>query len=280
MEVVVSFDVETTGGTPAIGSMVMLGCVPIIYPKGSVPTEKHIGVKKAWYLKEDNGREERCMTEFWSAHPDNLTTISERAVPPSEAMHDFAAWYTTLLKVGPVKFMAGPAGFDWSFLNFYYSKYKPVAAPSLGYAPVCLSAIWRISDMFPDVAKPTLSSTDVYKPMFNPTDAPFPKGVAMTHMADDDALYQAHCYVRLVNNFTHIIETGKESEKEIESLKKEILERMENTKDLRKENESLKKEILDLVVERKNLKKENKGMKVAVTKISSQLETLCKMITS
>jgi len=173
----ISFDVEATGSCP-VWSMNMLGCVLFDSKTGEIFEQK------AWYLKEVTEPEPRCMTEFWDKNKANLELIRSKAVDPEVAMADFAGWLKATRETYPdIGFMAAPATFDWSFLKYYYEKYGPKDKPELGYMAVCLSSIKRAFITY-------LGTPEQWAGIVKP-----PSHIKFTHLADEDALYQAHEYI-------------------------------------------------------------------------------------
>ena len=78
-DVAISFDVEATADSPAVGSCNMIGFVVVDVNAVPTPDKKWVLHKKRWCIKEYNGRGYRCMREFWDKYPENLKYIEDHA---------------------------------------------------------------------------------------------------------------------------------------------------------------------------------------------------------
>lgn len=190
--VIVSVDVETTGESPCTSSCVMIG-VAVVKPcknlSPETPDSEWIIEKKAWYLKQVPGREpsNRCWTSFWLGNVELWNQIQTKAIEPTEAMADFCDWYRKLTETYNCTFIARPASFDWQWLNCVYDEFGPKEKKPLPFSITCVSTIIKFLRMC------GISEKDTIDPLFvNPR-------IQMTHFADDDALYQAYMYQRLIN---------------------------------------------------------------------------------
>lgn len=184
----ISFDVEATGDTPATASCNMIGFVGVL--EDSVPslTKKWTVFKRQWCIKEYNGRGERCMHDFWDKHLDNLQYITQNEIDPYQVAKEISIFLAELSETYTWYFVANPASFDWSWLSHFYDKFGPVDKTYLGYKAICMDGMEKslefmgYSDKF---------INDLMEP-------PSEYGLKMSHLADDDAEYQAYGYLRLV----------------------------------------------------------------------------------
>jgi hypothetical protein len=128
--VVVSVDIETTGPSPARGSMLSLGAV-------------------AYHGVEELGRFYETIYEVTARHADTMrwwegfpaawAEATKAPLNPDTVMKLFADWLEALNRFQERKvFIAWPAGFDWGFVNHYFWKY--VGKNPLGYSPLCLKS--------------------------------------------------------------------------------------------------------------------------------------------
>jgi hypothetical protein len=136
--VVVSVDIETTGPSPAVGSMLSVGAVA--YDEDGA----ELGDYYATLLEVGHGglvgsppapRDADTM-RWWSQWPDRWEDATRSPRYPTVVMREFAAWVEAL--PGRPVFLAWPAGFDWSFVSYYLWRY--VGRNPFGYSPLCLKA--------------------------------------------------------------------------------------------------------------------------------------------
>lgn len=193
--VVISFDVEATGTSPENGSMNMLGLTVIpenAYKTiGNYSNNKSLIDGKSWYIdkkqwciKEYNGREERCMQEFWSKYPDNLIYIIQNAKDPKVVARELSDYLAELSKKYQWYFMADPASFDWQWLNHFYDKFGSSDKTWIGYKSRCMDSMEKTLDIL-GIDCDTKKQVEAF-------------GVRMTHLADDDSEYQAYQYLLLL----------------------------------------------------------------------------------
>lgn len=110
----ISFDIETTGLTAGINSMIALGAVA--YRNGV-----EIGTFYA-SLKEPEGLVRSVDTMlFWKRNREEWDRIRREARPPEEVMQEFTDWVDALPK--PRVLVANPSAFDAAFIFYYLHKY-------------------------------------------------------------------------------------------------------------------------------------------------------------
>ena len=189
LKVFISFDVEATSDSPTTGSCNMIGMVVVpegayralLYPEVRAE-KKWVLYKKQWCIEEYNGCGERCMREFWSQHLDNLKYIEDHAQPPHIVAADISNFLKELSLTCDWYFIADPAAFDWQWLNSFYDKFGPADKTYLGYKAICIDGIETALRFLGEM------------PIINIPDS---ANVKMTHLADDDAEYQAYHFMLL-----------------------------------------------------------------------------------
>lgn len=189
-KILLSVDIEATGESPTTSSCVMIGCAVFremdVMPETSL--ENWLIEKKSWCIKEIENRpaSQRCISEFWVRHPDLMAHIKNNAIPPTEAMLDFANWFRDLSNKYKVVIIARPASYDWQWINCLYHEFGPKDKPQLPFSVICLSTIHKTIEMiYPNMTHSW--SSYLYHPK-----------IKMTHFADDDAVYQAYMYLRTI----------------------------------------------------------------------------------
>ena len=188
--IIISFDVEATGPSPATSSCVMLGCVAVYDNIDPDPTKLDDWVisSKVWSIKEQPNRppEKRCWNDFWVENKELWKHIQQNAIPPQEAMKEFAEWYKDLNKKFIVKFVAKPSSYDLQWLNCLYDEYGPEKKLKLPFSITCLSTIYKMLEML-NVDMNLISK-------LTHSDA-----LPHTYYADAVALGQAYAYLKVTN---------------------------------------------------------------------------------
>lgn len=187
--VVVSFDIEATGTSPANGSMIMYGMTIVkenIYGHLAhmYKSDKWYIEKKAWYIKEYNGREERCMNEFWAKYPANLEHITKMAQNPEIVAKEMSDYFKQLGEKYNYYFIADPASFDWSWFIDFYDRFGPSDKTYIGYKSICMDGMEKALN-FMGIKHNTAKEAEDF-------------GLKMTHFADDDSEFQAYQYLMLI----------------------------------------------------------------------------------
>ena len=115
-DTIVSIDIETTGLTAGIHSMIELGAVA--YRNGK-EIGSFSGAMKEW---EGSERSVETMRDFWMVRNRAVwDRIRKESRPPEEVMQEFATWLDSL--PGPLVLAGNPASFDSGFLFFYMHKF-------------------------------------------------------------------------------------------------------------------------------------------------------------
>jgi len=153
-----SFDVETDGRSPANHSMISLGIgafikESLVVQPDSSDWKEHV---KLWRcdrtfkvnISPIEGRSPCPVTydEFWSKWPLKWASCQEHACLPADAMIQLFEWLNGLTSEYPDKsliWVAGPASFDWQWLNYYYYAFSDTTKYKLTYSADCLSTLKR-----------------------------------------------------------------------------------------------------------------------------------------
>lgn len=193
-KLVISFDVETIGDTPASGSCIMIGFVGFLETSIPSMTNKWHIFKSQWCIKEYNVRGEKCMEKFWSKHLDNLKYIENNAQEPSEVAIAISDLLAELSKSYDWYFVADPASFDWAWLSHFYDKFGPTDKTYLDYKVICMDGMVKALNFMG-------YNVDHISKLTTP---PEEYGLKMSHLADDDAEYQAYGYLQLLKQFREL----------------------------------------------------------------------------
>lgn len=189
---IVSVDIETTGGTPYNGEMISIGAVVLDGEPGSLIVPD---IDSSWCfqanLQRVNGRSEAGTMKWWEQYPYQLSLALDDAMHPKQAMTEFVDFLESFRR--KVIFAAWPAAFDWAFVNCYMWHY--VGRNPFGYSPFCIKnfALGKYNNV-----EAILGSRK---------DAELPDGLIVTpeelslneHIALNDAYAQAHIITRLLN---------------------------------------------------------------------------------
>ncbi|MEX0597679.1 MAG: hypothetical protein WD512_14400 [Candidatus Paceibacterota bacterium] len=191
----ISFDIEATSDTPATGSCIMIGFVGLLETAIPKVGEPWTLFKKQWCIKDYKGRGERCMKEFWAKYPKNLSYIEEHAQDPTLVAKEISDLLANLNQTYEWYFVADPASFDWAWLSHLYDKFGPVDKTYLGYKAICMDGMQK--------AALALSSRFDGSWLDNLITPPSEFNLKMSHLADDDAEYQAYGFLALLHFFRY-----------------------------------------------------------------------------
>lgn len=137
---ILSFDVEAYGDSPAHNAMCSFGAVGFEAATGKEVCSLQLNVHKPAGTVVD----QRCQEEFWDKNPKILAFVQTNQITPeafSKAIADF--WNTWSAKYR-IKWMANPSAYDWQWLNFYYNKHKTDDMPNIGYTARCMGSILHV----------------------------------------------------------------------------------------------------------------------------------------
>src|SRR5688500_5716090 len=106
-ECFISVDVEASGPIPGDYSMLSLGaCVA-----GDPNEDFYIEIKPL---------NDHAIPDALKVSGFDMTKLTETGEPPKDAMAKFAAWVKKVAVDGKPVFVGLNAGFDWSFVNWYF----------------------------------------------------------------------------------------------------------------------------------------------------------------
>jgi hypothetical protein len=177
-EIYISTDVETDGPIPGPHSMLSLGSAAYTADKKLVSTFSA-------NLETLPGASAHPRTaEWWTTQPDAWAACRKNPEPPGQAMARYVAWIRSFRET-PV-FVAYPAGFDFSFVNWYLIRF-------VGDSPFRHSALDVKSFAMAVLRTDYLASTkrNMPKRWFDP----FPH----THIALDDAIEQGALFCNMLS---------------------------------------------------------------------------------
>ncbi|WP_425619069.1 exonuclease domain-containing protein [Anatilimnocola sp. NA78] len=120
-EVFISVDVESSGPIPGDYSMLSLGACVV----GSDDQSFYVEFKP---LNDNAVPDAMTVTGF------DLATLVETGADPEDAMKKLAAWVKDVAGDGKPVFVGFNAGFDWSFVNWYFNHF--LKKNPFGFAPL------------------------------------------------------------------------------------------------------------------------------------------------
>ena len=186
-EVYVSVDIEADGPIPGPHNMISLVCAAF-NKKGHMLSTFSVNLKEMPGTSMDPGTQ-----KFWDRFPEAYAATKEGAVDPRYGMKAFESW----LKVLPGRpvFVAYPAGFDFTFVLWYLTKF-------LGYSPFSHAAL----DM------KTYAACLLNKDFRKTTKRALPKKwflkkLPHTHIALDDAIEQGYLFMGMLKARQELDET-------------------------------------------------------------------------
>ncbi len=177
----ISIDVETSGPTPGVASLLSIGACVVGRPDESFYVELRPVPGMGWTAEAE------------AIHALTRDHLAEHGLEPAEAMGRFAEWIAALPQVvrgGRPVFVGFNAAFDWMFVADYFWRFhgsNPLGVSALDVKALYLGMTW------PDVrdwADTTRSRIEARNPGLT--------GTALTHDALDDARRQAELIERLL----------------------------------------------------------------------------------
>ena len=181
LETWISIDVETSGPSPSVASLLSIGACVVGQPDQAFSVELRPVPEMDW------------LAEAEAIHSLTRDHLAEHGLDPPEAMHRFADWIAALPSVErgarPV-FVGFNAPFDWMFVADYFWRFhgsNPLGVSALDIKALYLGMAW------PDVrdwADTTRSRIEARNPGIS--------GGPLTHGALDDARQQADLIERLL----------------------------------------------------------------------------------
>jgi len=176
-EIYISTDVETDGPIPGPHSM-------LSFASAAYTADKRLISTFSANLETLPGASAHPKTaEWWTTQPGAWAACRANPEPPAQAMRRYAAWVESL--DGRPVFVAYPAGFDFSFVNWYLIRFA-------GESPFGHSAL-DIKSFAMAVLK-----TEYRKTAKNAMPKEWFDALPHTHVALDDAIEQGALFCNLL----------------------------------------------------------------------------------
>lgn len=183
-EIYVSVDIEATGPAPALNSMISLGAVA--FYNGKELTSFEANLKELPASKRDPST-----MSWWRDHSEAWDYAQQNQEDPLDVMWRFNDWVKSL--PGRPIFLAYPAGFDFTFVYWYFHAF-------VGSCPFTFSAIDMKSYAMACLKTPY---SETVKRNF-PAEWQDPEGVVKhNHHAVDDAREQGEMFMRIMESNGH-----------------------------------------------------------------------------
>lgn len=184
-ETIVSVDIECTGPCPGLHSMISLGAVAChadVHEESGYKVVDEFSVN----LQEMPGLTRDLDTmAFWAKNPEAWEASTKDPVDAEQAMRQLKKWLSNLPAQGRPVFCAYPAGFDFTFVYWYFHKFT-------GSCPFGFQAL----DM-KSYSHALLGKNFRHAAKRNMPDEWFPAGMPHTHVALDDAREQAYLFFQM-----------------------------------------------------------------------------------
>lgn len=171
-EIYFSVDIETAGPVPAEFSMLSLGACPINQPEQFFYAE----------LKPIN---ENFVPEALAVSRFDLSVLKETGEESAAAIERFKGWVEAMAGANKPVFAGFNAGFDWSFVNWYFHKFT--GDNPFGFAPLDIKSYY----MGAVGCRWSETTSSRLPPELQPT-------TKATHNALDDARAQAEIFRKLL----------------------------------------------------------------------------------
>lgn len=136
---VLSFDIEADGDSPACNSMRSIG----------IAAKDEEGKKYEFYRTliplEGHVVDKRCKEEFWDKNPEAWAEVNKNPVSPGLAMIDLNEWLKELRNTFELQWVAYPAAYDWQWLNYYFCAFRPLMEDQvdIGFDVICLKTMFN-----------------------------------------------------------------------------------------------------------------------------------------
>lgn len=179
-----SFDVETDGPVPMKNSLLSIGMC-LVDESGVSIDSLTINIHK----RPDAVEDPKTMT-WWKTQQTAWDACHTDLRTPEEAMIEVAQFYSKHTTRYLIRWVAGPACFDWMWLKNYYEMYGPDRKPDIGFNCACLSELKRV------LWNSKILTTSGYK---NLHDSSTQGCVKDSHLAVNDAKYQGMLYCGITN---------------------------------------------------------------------------------
>jgi ribonuclease T len=175
-EVLVSVDVETSGPSPSVGSLLSLGACLVDDPSEAIYLELRPEVGRGW---DDAAA---------AVHGLDRARLERDGLTPTVAMERLAGWLDRVAGDGRAVFVGLNAGFDWMFVTDLL--WRTVGRNPFGHAPLDLKALYMGRDAvnaWSDTSRQEMTRR-------------YPVAEPHTHNALDDARSQAALARRLLHD--------------------------------------------------------------------------------
>lgn len=180
-EIYISVDIEADGPIPGAYSMLSLGAA-------ACNEQEIISTFSVNFELLDGASQHPSTMEWWKQYHTAYYHTRENVQTPQDGMSQFENWITSVLpskKVRPV-FVAFPAGFDFTFVYWYFIKF-------LGHSPFAFVALDMKSYAMAKLGKKFSNCKKSHFPA-----EWFSKENKHTHIALDDAIEQAHIFLKML----------------------------------------------------------------------------------
>tara|TARA_B100001093_G_scaffold393628_1_gene380274 strand:+ start:89 stop:664 length:576 start_codon:yes stop_codon:yes gene_type:complete len=115
-----SLDIETSGLTPGLYSVVSIGAVPVVRRRGSW----NVNLKRTFYAEIQPQPGQKTSETASEIHGLDEHYLREKGAAPAEAMTAFQSYFETLKeRYGRVRPAAWPSSFDSPFISWMSEKY-------------------------------------------------------------------------------------------------------------------------------------------------------------
>ena len=175
-EVLVSVDVETSGPSPSVASLLALGACLVDDPSESIYLELRPDAHRGW---DDAAA---------AVHGLERDRLERHGLAPGDAMARLVAWLDRVAVGGRPVFVGLNAGFDWMFVAD--ALWRTVGHNPFGIAPLDLKSLYMGRDGVGAWARTTRADMTRRYPVERPH----------THNALDDARSQAELARRLLSD--------------------------------------------------------------------------------
>ncbi len=175
-ELFVSVDVETSGPSPSVGSLLAVGACLVDDPMEATYLELRPDPERGWDV------------DAAAVHGLDRERLEREGLPPAEAMARLVAWLERVAKDARPVFVGLNAAFDWMFVAD--ALWRTVGRNPFGVAPLDLKSLYMGRDGVVTWARTTRA--DMARR--------YPVGRPHTHHALDDARSQAELAQRLLRD--------------------------------------------------------------------------------
>jgi hypothetical protein len=201
-EIYFSVDIEANGPIPAEFSMLSFGAAAYL------DTGYYIGSFERNLFPLDGAKEDPTTMEWWATQPEAWELCQKNQVKPETAMRDFAVWIEELEDSynGQAVFLSYPAGFDFTFIYWYFVKFTGKSPFSFAALDIKSYAMAMLDTSFRESTKRNYPNRWKSKRRH-------------THEAIEDALGQGELFMNMLRENRANVEALKTIKNVIEKLK-------------------------------------------------------------